>query len=360
MFSPPHPYLRRRHKHKRNEEHIPPNTLFKTLTINDYGFYSNFREREKRFYNIIENISFRLIHNDNTPQNLIWLLAAKNIFEMELFNLTPDYITSLVFNKYHQTLILLEKGDVIGGICFRVFDKLSELVFCAVSNKFKSKGYGSYMMALFKNYMQFIGVTDIFTYADNNARIFFSRHGFSLHCSMPESEWKGKLKDYSGASLVSAHIYPMFDYVRSDFILNKQIIELEKFLGKCLLKRVNKWPINIIDGIKIEKYASANLLDNMIAALYKIRQIPTSDLFFYPITFPEYLEVIKRPMDFKTITDNLIGSKEIIYSSFDEFEKDVNQIFINCKIYNKTENAYTIAADSLYPAVQKILSQYRI
>ena len=83
-------------------------------------------------------------------------------------------------------------------------------------------------------------------------------------------------------------------------------------------------------------------------------------MFFHPITFPEYLEVVKRPMDFKTITEKIMGPKKQNYSSFQDFENDVNQIFINCKIYNKIENAYTIAADNLYPEVQKILTQYRI
>ena len=364
LFGEPKPF--QKNKYKKSECHKKLDTVnlrekrYKQMTIEDFGFSSIFPQRKKRFFQIIKNISYRLIRNDNTQQNLIWLLAVKNVFEMELFNLTPNYIAQFVFDPSHQVLVLFEDGEVIGGICFRVFDKISEIVFCAISQKFKSKGYGSYMMSIYKKYMQVIGVTDLFTYADNNAFVFFSRHGFSLHCSIMEKAWKNKLKDYIGATLVSAHIYPSFDYERSDFILNSQIEELEKKLETVQIMQASKWPIQMVSGINIDQFSSANIFSNMKAAIYKIRQIPASDLFARPIVFPEYMDVVKYPMDFQTITAKVFGQYKEIYKTFTDFENDVNQIFKNCYIYNKTKNAYTIAADDLYPKVQKILSEYKI
>jgi hypothetical protein len=46
---------------------------------------------------------------------------------------------------------------------------------------------------------------------------------------------------------------------------------------------------------------------------------------------PDYLEVIKRPMDFGEIADNLKAGK---YSSPLAFREDVQLVFDNCKRYN--------------------------
>uniref|UniRef100_A0A915IMV3 Bromo domain-containing protein n=1 Tax=Romanomermis culicivorax TaxID=13658 RepID=A0A915IMV3_ROMCU len=62
-------------------------------------------------------------------------------------------------------------------------------------------------------------------------------------------------------------------------------------------------------------------------------QNPVDALFF------EYYERIKRPMDFSKIRRKL-ASKDRCYKSIPEFIDDLNQVFINCCLFNK-ENTET-------------------
>ena len=67
--------------------------------------------------------------------------------------------------------------QIIGGICFRPFwdQKFLEIVFCAVASQEQVKGYGSYMMNNLKAYAAKNKVTDLLTYADNQAIGYFAK-----------------------------------------------------------------------------------------------------------------------------------------------------------------------------------------
>ena len=88
-----------------------------------------------------------------------------------------DYITRLVYNHHHETLMLFELpqpskvSPLVGGICFRKFPEvhLIEIAFCAVSGTKKYAGYGAMLMNYLKEYVKSQGYTDIVTYADNSA-----------------------------------------------------------------------------------------------------------------------------------------------------------------------------------------------
>ena len=55
--------------------------------------------------------------------------------------------------------------------------------------------------------------------------------------------------------------------------------------------------------------------------------------------FPDYLDIVKHPMDFSTIDKKLHT-----YKTFDEFAKDVELIFDNCRLYNPPEESYEVCA----------------
>jgi hypothetical protein len=68
----------------------------------------------------------------------------------------------------------------------------------------------------------------------------------------------------------------------------------------------------------------------------------TIESFLKPVNlvdFPDYLDIVKTPMDFSTIDQKLH-----IYKSFDEFENDVELIFDNCRLYNPPEKSYEVCA----------------
>jgi hypothetical protein len=66
-------------------------------------------------------LEFRVIRNDGKRQHLIWLLHAKNIYSTQLPKMPKDYITRLVFDRNHRSLLILKNQRVVGGITFRPF-----------------------------------------------------------------------------------------------------------------------------------------------------------------------------------------------------------------------------------------------
>ena len=67
-----------------------------------------------------------------------YLIDLKNIFAKQLPKMPKEYIVKLVFDKYHEAMIILKnKKKVIGGICFRIFDgqRFAEIVFLAITSQ---------------------------------------------------------------------------------------------------------------------------------------------------------------------------------------------------------------------------------
>lgn len=79
-------------------------------------------------------IRFVFIRNDGTAQHLIWLVQLKAIFSTQLPKMPPQYIVRLVFDRKHESLLMLKEHEVtlggttetvetvVGGVAFRVFD----------------------------------------------------------------------------------------------------------------------------------------------------------------------------------------------------------------------------------------------
>jgi hypothetical protein len=78
-----------------------------------------------------------------------------------------------------------------------------------------------------------------------------------------------------------------------------------------------------------------------------------------PILFniPDYLEVIKNPMDFATIKSKLA---KYVYKSPSEFIGDVELVFTNCIIYNGENSDYGVIAKGLKEEFRKQCEQLRL
>ena len=76
----------------------------------------------------------------------------------------------------------------------------------------------------------------------------------------------------------------------------------------------------------------------------------------YPALASQYLSIIERPMDFRTLRKNLEKS---IYKKFDEFGSDFKLIFLNAMSFNPaTEAIHIWAKDLLKKArIRKISSR---
>lgn len=66
------------------------------------------------------DITFAYVLNDDTPQNLIYLIGLKNIYGKQLPNMPKEYIVRLVMDRRHRSVALVKRnGTVIGGITYR-------------------------------------------------------------------------------------------------------------------------------------------------------------------------------------------------------------------------------------------------
>lgn len=73
--------------------------------------------------------------------------------------------------------------------------------------------------------------------------------------------------------------------------------------------------------------------------------LPQIFKFSAPLTFPpqvpDYLDIIRKPMDFTTMRRKV---EENAYSCLDDFEKDFRLVWHNATIYNTKDTIYYKAA----------------
>lgn len=171
------------------------------------------------------DIVFRQVWNDGSPEHLISLACAKNIFAAQLPKMPKEYITRQIFNHDHRTMCIITPNGIIGGICFRPFyeQRFAEIVFCAIISTEQEKGYGTRIMNHLKEHVKTEGIEYFLTYADNSATEYFKKQGFSKVLSMIPNRWKGFVKDYDGATLMECRILKSIDYLNLYPIINKQL-----------------------------------------------------------------------------------------------------------------------------------------
>lgn len=364
IFPPPHPHLRQilpKYPHWDNLQRPPPRKNEYRLSASDFGVSLKPALKTKSFAEYEDNLQYKLVTNDGTDQALIWLTMARNIFHRELAQMPEDYISKLVFNRYHYTLVLLKEGLVYGGICFRpFFDRdFAEIAFCAVSSVQQIRGFGAHLMAQVKTYLQALNIHNILTYADNSAVGYFKRQGFTLQINFNPEIWQKCIKDYQGATLIHCRINPKVDYLHMNAIIDCQKRLASQMLPDTELLHFNSWPITSVKGIKIDKSPTLNITDQMKLIVEKTKQHSRSWPFRKPVSkseAPFYTDIIKTPMDLSLLERNVQEGK---YKSIEEFEHDLRLIFTNCYTYNNAESVYTKSARELEKYVNEMLSKNR-
>ncbi len=64
----------------------------------------------------------KCIHNNGTRPSLKMLLCFKQIIAKQLPNMPKGYISKVVFDGRHESMVIEGEGRVIGGACFRCFE----------------------------------------------------------------------------------------------------------------------------------------------------------------------------------------------------------------------------------------------
>lgn len=174
--------------------------------------------------------------NDNSNINLIKLITLKNIFSKQLPKMPREYISRLVLDRNHRSLVLLKDNVVIGGICYRSFIEqgFGEIAFCAVEGSEQVKGYGTRMMCHLKQSVKDKGIEYFLTYADNFAIGYFKKQGFTTTVYLDPKRWKGYIKDYDGGTLMCCKLNPKIDYLT----LKQLIIKQRDYIAELINKKV--------------------------------------------------------------------------------------------------------------------------
>ncbi|NWR42928.1 KAT2A acetyltransferase, partial [Regulus satrapa] len=284
-------------------------------------------------------IEFHVIGNSLSQKSnkkiLMWLVGLQNVFSHQLPRMPKEYITRLVFDPKHKTLALIKDGRVIGGICFRMFPTqgFTEIVFCAVTSNEQVKG-------------------------------------FSKDIKVPKSRYLGYIKDYEGATLMECELNPRIPYTELSHIIKKQKEIIKKLIERkqaqirkvypgltCFKEGVRQIPIESVPGIR-ESWQGLwqegselkdpdqlyNMLKNLLA---QIKTHPSAWPFMEPVKkseAPDYYEIIRFPIDLKTMTERL---KNRYYVTKKLFIADLQRIITNCREYNPPDSDYCKCANTL-------------
>ena len=185
-------------------------------------------------------IDFKVYKNDGTLEAMRALIDLKNIIAKQLPKMPKEYITRLIMDRNHESMLILKKtaanpNKVFGGVVFRPFEKckFAEIVFLAITSLEQVKGYGTRLMNKLKSHLQRTNMKYMLTYADNNAIGYFKKQGFSTIPRIPKHLWYGYIKDYDGGTLMDCYLNPDIDYNDISADLNKQKAAVVEAVKKC-------------------------------------------------------------------------------------------------------------------------------
>jgi histone acetyltransferase len=286
---------------------------------------------------------------------------ARNVFHQQLTSMPEHYITRLVFNDHHSTVLLMRDGSVMGGITFRPFPDLdfAEIAFCAISTQEQIRGFGSHVMAHVKTYLQAVGIHHILTYADNTAIGYFQRQGFTRTINLNPATWGRCIKDYQGATLIHCRILPDVDYLRINDVIAEQKRMIAALLPDYEVEIVTEWPVKAIRGITIDEAPEIDFKSQLLWIIEKLKNHSRAWPFLKPVVkeeAPNYYEIITSPMDLRTLENN---TKDGIYGTMDQFVHAAKLIFSNCLKYNNEENVYSRSARELEVFFDRLMEDNR-
>ena len=184
-------------------------------------------------------IEFPVYKNDGTLPAMRALIDLKNIIAKQLPKMPKEYITRLIMDRNHESMLIVKKATspvkVIGGVVYRPFEKCKfvEIAFLAITSLEQVKGYGTRLMNKLKSHLQSKKIKYMLTYADNNAIGYFKKQGFSTIPRMPKHLWYGYIKDYDSGTLMDCYLNPDIDYNNISEDLKKQKAAVLEAVKKC-------------------------------------------------------------------------------------------------------------------------------
>ena len=212
------------------------------------------------------------------------------------------------------------------------------------------------------------------TYADENAKGFFKKQGFSETILIESKLWKGYIKDYDNATLRCCQLFPQVDYHDVRTMVGRQREAVYKIIAArshhATVYHLPEGEITdplAIPGVKeagwdqeslTEPTKSSNgLLERLSRLLTEVWEHSDSWAFRQPVntdTVVDYLSIIKKPMGRRghlALTVDLSTMKNRLHSKYytnaKMFMDDLHLIVDNAKLYNPKSSAYYKCADNI-------------
>jgi histone acetyltransferase len=332
-----------------------------------------------------DSLAFNVIDNNGDHGRLEKLIRLKNIFRKQLPKMPGEYIVRLVLDKKHKCMIVSRNNSIIGGVCFRFFEGqiFSEIAFLAITYSEQVKGYGTILMNQLKNYVREYNIRYFLTYADNFALGYFKKQGFSTEVDsiLPEYIWKGYIKDYDGGTLMVCKLDPDVDYTRISASISLQHTYVKNLIDQISTYQIVRDPCNSlveketctpdeVEGLSLVSYDyredvtfDEEAKDAKTECFNFIIQQMIADSSSWPFkepvgpeVAPDYYEIIKEPIDLKTMQDSVNKGH---YDTIEKFLEDVEKMFRNARTYNKKDTVYYKMADKLEASLKPFLDQLR-
>ncbi|KAJ8077288.1 histone acetyltransferase [Marasmius tenuissimus] len=330
-------------------------------------------------------ITITPVENDKQPRSLVILTGLKTLFQKQLPKMPREYIARLVYDSNSKGLAIIKRGyKVVGGICYRPFPQrgFAEIVFFATASVDQVKGYGGMLMDHFKMHIRkaYPNMWHFLTYADNYAVGYFEKQGFSKEITLDRSVWAGYIKDYEGGTIMQCTVLRKVDYLDKANITNLQqeaimskirqmsrshivhpglpqfqegappdiVVEPKDVPGL----RESGWSPEMAESLRrtIPKSGDRLFMEHTLRELQNHNQAWP---FLKPVSaedVPDYHTVIKEPMDFSTMEHKLDNNQ---YTAVDEFVRDAQLVFHNCRLYNEEGSIYHKCANAL----EKVLKE---
>ncbi|KAH7285927.1 hypothetical protein KP509_33G051500 [Ceratopteris richardii] len=365
-----------------------PNKAGALETVQTSGAYCSREENFKREEDA-GRLKFLCYSNDGIDQHMIWLIGLKNIFARQLPNMPKEYIVRLVMDRSHKSMMIIKMNQVVGGITYRPYpsQRFGEIAFCAITADEQVKGYGTRLMNHLKQHARDDdGLTHFLTYADNNAVGYFIKQGFTKEITMEKDRWQGYIKDYDGGTLMECKLDEKLPYIDLPALIRRQrqaIEERVRELSNChviypgieIPKKefgIPRRPIRIEDipGLKdagwVPEQGGPNSRIRLMnsttdgppsrQALHVFLRTVLKAVFEHgdawpfkdpvdPREVPDYYDIIKDPIDLKTISKRL--ESEMYYLTLEMFSADMKRMFANARTYNSPDTIYYKCANRL-------------
>ncbi|CAL5229703.1 g13075 [Coccomyxa viridis] len=341
-------------------------------------------------------LTFRYVENDGARDNSMWLVSLKNTISKQLPNMPKEYIARLVMDRRHRSCAIVAKsGTVLGGITYRPFHAqgFGEIAFCAVTAMEQVKGFGTRLMNHTKMYARERDhLTHFLTYADNNAVGYFAKQGFTKEITLDRDRWVGWIKDYDGGTLMECVINSKLPYTDFPGLVEKQREALDRHIRTLSKSHVvhpsigsfgsGRIDVGSIPGVKeagwepeeetLPPYRLSidrvmlpptpeNLQTLMQDAWQALNAHEDSWPFREPVDpedVPDYLDVIKDPVDLSLIKKRL--DSKTYYITLNIFAADVNRMCANARVYNNAETIYFKLANRIEDFLEEYLHSHLV